>query len=117
MRRQDVPDELLQDVKNNLNITWNDEATDTNIRGLIASGTVFLDSKGGTEFDYEADGMPRTLLKISYWTPCGAQDCARRRRYATALWQARLTAPRSSRRRVTYRTTPRTGNGTLPRCR
>lgn len=62
MRRQDVPNELLQDVKNNLNITWNDEATDTNIRGLIASGTVFLDSKGGTEFDYEADGMPRTLL-------------------------------------------------------
>mgnify|MGYP003283820956 CR=1 FL=1 len=62
MRRQDVPNELLNDVKNSLNITWDDEPTDAKIRGFIAAGTVFLNKKGGTEFDYEADGLPRTLL-------------------------------------------------------
>lgn len=35
MIRTAVPDELLADVKNQLNITWNDDATDNKIRGLI----------------------------------------------------------------------------------
>ena len=29
---------------------------------MIASGTTYLDLKGGGVLDYEADGMPRTLL-------------------------------------------------------
>lgn len=62
MTRQDVPAQLLADVKNYLNITWDDEATDDKIRGLIASASVYLDSKGGESLDYEADGFPRTLL-------------------------------------------------------
>lgn len=62
MTRQTVPVALLADVKNYLNITWDDEATDAKIAGLIASAAAYLDSKLGGQPDYEADGMPRTLL-------------------------------------------------------
>lgn len=61
MTRQEVPYSLLVDVKNYLDITWSDAATDTKIRGLIASASVYLDGKLG-ESDYEKDGTPRTLL-------------------------------------------------------
>lgn len=54
--------QLLADVKNYLNITWDDEATDEKVRGLIASATVYLNSKGGGALDYENDGLPRTLM-------------------------------------------------------
>ena len=62
MTRQTVPAALLADVKNYLNITWDDVATDAKISGLIASAAAYLDSKLGGQPDYEADGMPRTLL-------------------------------------------------------
>ena len=60
--RNALPDGLLDDVKNYLNITWQDEATDQKIGGLIASGMVYINSKYGEEADYTKDGMPRTLL-------------------------------------------------------
>lgn len=62
MLRHNLPDGLLADVKAYLNITWDDEATDTKISGLIASGMVYLDGKYGGEANYTADGLPRTLL-------------------------------------------------------
>lgn len=62
MTRQTVPPDLLADVKNYLNITWDDEATDEKVCGLIASGSAYLDLKIGGSPDYEADGMQRTLL-------------------------------------------------------
>ena len=60
--RDSLPEGLLSDVKNYLNITWDDEATDAKISGLIASGMMYLDGKYGEAADYTADGMPRTLL-------------------------------------------------------
>ena len=60
--RDSLPEGLLSDVKNYLNITWGDEATDAKVSGLIASGMVYLNLKYGEEADYTADGMPRTLL-------------------------------------------------------
>ena len=60
--RESLPEGLLSDVKNYLNITWDDDATDTKVSGLIASGMVYLNAKYGEEADYTADGMPRTLL-------------------------------------------------------
>ena len=36
--RRDLPDGLLDDVKNYLNITWDDDATDKKVSGIIASG-------------------------------------------------------------------------------
>lgn len=62
MIRTAVPEELLADVKNQLNITWNDDATDNKIRGLIAAASIYLDGKGGAVLDYGADGLPRTLM-------------------------------------------------------
>lgn len=62
IKRTEVPPELLAAAANYLNITWNDQATDDKVCGLIASGTAYLDLKGGGVLDYEADGMPRTLL-------------------------------------------------------
>lgn len=62
IKRNEVSAELLTAVKNYLNITWEDEATDEKICGFIASASVYLDQKGGAVLDYEADGLPRTLL-------------------------------------------------------
>lgn len=62
MTRREVPERLLADIKNYLNITWDDEATDDKLRGLVASGAMYLDSKYGETADYTADGSPRTLL-------------------------------------------------------
>lgn len=60
--RKDLPDGLLKDVKNYLNITWDDDATDKKVSGIIASGMMYLNGKAGTEMDYIADGAARTLL-------------------------------------------------------
>lgn len=60
--RDSLPQGLLSDVKNYLNITWDDEATDSKISGLIASGMVYLDLKYGDDADFTLDGLPRTLL-------------------------------------------------------
>ena len=60
--RDSLPEGLLSDVENYLNITWSDEATDAKIAGLIASGMVYLNGKCGEEADYTVDGNPRTLL-------------------------------------------------------
>lgn len=62
MDRETIPLQLLEDVKNYLNITWDDEATDRKVRGLIAAGAAYLDLKRGAPADYEADGLPRSLL-------------------------------------------------------
>lgn len=62
MNRNEIPAQLLADVENYLNITWQDQATDDKIRGLIADSTVYLDAIGGGTMDYESDGLPRELL-------------------------------------------------------
>lgn len=62
VNRNSLPDGLLADVKNALDITWNDEATEYKISGFIASGMVYLNKKLGEEADYTVDGAPRTLL-------------------------------------------------------
>ena len=60
--RNALPDGLLYDVKNWLDITWDDDATDGKVSGLIASGMAYLDGSLGEAGDYSADGLPRTLL-------------------------------------------------------
>lgn len=60
--RKALPEGLLADVKNWLDITWEDDDTDTKVSGLIASGMVYLDGKLGEAGDYTRDGLPRTLL-------------------------------------------------------
>ncbi len=54
---------LLEAVKLWCNITWSDEATDTKVSALIASGEAYIDGKLGAAGDYDASGEPLTLLK------------------------------------------------------
>ncbi len=54
---------LLKAVKLWCNITWNDEATDTKVSDLIASGEAYIDGKLGAAGDYDTPGEPLTLLK------------------------------------------------------
>ena len=54
---------LLKAVKLWCNITWSDEATDTKVSDLIASGKAYIDGKLGAAGDYDAPGEPLTLLK------------------------------------------------------
>ena len=60
--RDSLPEGLLSDVKNYLDITWDDEATDKKFSGLIAGGMAYLNKKLGEAGDYLSDGLPRTLL-------------------------------------------------------
>ena len=60
--RNNIPSELLSDIKNHIDITWEDEATNKKIRNLTAQGMVYLNGKYGEEADYSVDGSPRTLL-------------------------------------------------------
>lgn len=55
--------ELLSSVKIACNITWSDEATDTKVSDLIASGEAYIDGKLGAAGDYDTPGEPLTLLK------------------------------------------------------
>ena len=59
--RKTLPAGLLEDVKNQLDVTWSDEATDKKYAGLIAQAMAYLDKKLGAS-NYTADGVPRTLL-------------------------------------------------------
>ena len=53
---------LLEAVKLWCNITWSDEATDTKVSALIASGEAYIDGKLGIPADYTVSGEPLTLL-------------------------------------------------------
>ena len=62
MQRWAVPPELLSDVKNQLNITREEQAMDNKYRGLIALASTYIDGKAGQAMDYEEDGLARQLL-------------------------------------------------------
>ena len=55
-------EQLLKDVRNYLDITWEDEAGDEKLSGLIARGIAYLDQIAGTELEYEKEEFPRALL-------------------------------------------------------
>ncbi|MDF2820190.1 MAG: hypothetical protein K0R15_631 [Clostridiales bacterium] len=54
--------ELLNAVKNYLDITWIDESTDTKLTGIIERGIKYLDGIIGIEADYSIEDKPRELL-------------------------------------------------------
>ena len=57
-----VDAQLLNDVKNQLNISWSDNATDNKIANLIQNGVAYLNDKLGEAGDYSVPGYPRALL-------------------------------------------------------
>jgi hypothetical protein len=57
-----LPEGLLEDVKNYLDITWTDVATDKKITGIISRGIMYLDGIAGATMDYTVEDKPRELL-------------------------------------------------------
>ena len=51
---------MLQEVKDYLKITWEDE--DNHIQGIINRGKDYLNNLTGTELNFEVEGQPKALL-------------------------------------------------------
>lgn len=97
MGRHDLPEGLLADVKIEMGITWEDEATDAKLRGHIASGIAYLDGKNGEPADYTLDGEPRTLLmEYVRYARDGAQDVFENN------YRARILAMQNARKVAAY---------------
>jgi len=57
-----LPAGLLEDVKNYLDITWDDPEGDIKLSGIIARGMKYLNKVAGAELDYMEEDKPRELL-------------------------------------------------------
>lgn len=57
-----LPDGLLKDVEDYLDITWEDPAGDGKLSGIIARGIKYIDGIAGSPMDYTAEDKPRELL-------------------------------------------------------
>lgn len=53
---------LLSDVRNVLDVTWEDESTDQRLLIFIDAGVAYLNDKLGEAGDYMNPGYPRSLL-------------------------------------------------------
>jgi len=53
---------LLQDVKNYLDITWDDQATDCKLEKIIERGIDYLNMVAGKELDFTKQGLHTALL-------------------------------------------------------
>ena len=58
----ELPAGLLADVKNYLDITWDDADTDKKLAGIIARGMSYLSRAAGAALDYTEEDAPRALL-------------------------------------------------------
>ena len=55
--------ELLDEIKGDLQITWDDDNTEINLTNYIEDGIEVLENDVGTSIDFEEDKMARGLLK------------------------------------------------------
>ena len=55
-------EQLLEDVRDYLQISWTDEATDRRLSDMIQSSAAYLDGVTAATNDYTAPGNMRTLL-------------------------------------------------------
>ncbi len=53
---------LLDDVKNYLDITWEDAAGDEKLSGIIERGKRYLETVAGEALDFDVEDKPRELL-------------------------------------------------------
>ena len=59
---QEEIQQLLQDIKDYLHITWEDEKTDKNLTGMIKREMKKLDDIAGLNLDFTIEDSPRELL-------------------------------------------------------
>lgn len=55
-------DNLLNDIRNYLDITWEDSEGDKKLSGIIQRGIKYIDYIAGIQLDYEVEDKPRELL-------------------------------------------------------
>lgn len=53
---------MLEKLKEYLNITYNDNATDSMLTDAIKRGMSILDDYAGDKLNYDEEGLPRQLL-------------------------------------------------------
>ena len=58
----EVLESLLIDVRNYLNITWEDADGDLKLSGIIKRGIKYIDGIAGSSMDYELEDKPKELL-------------------------------------------------------
>lgn len=61
----EINDELFCDIKNHLDITWDDADGDKKLKSMILRGMNVINDRCGAEYDYNNEGMPKELL-INY---------------------------------------------------
>lgn len=57
-----MPEEMLNDIRSYLHITWQDEGTDANLTGMIKRGMARLQEIAGVPLDFTQEELPRSLL-------------------------------------------------------
>lgn len=58
----ELPEGLLKDVKNYLDITWQDPEGEQKLSGIIARGMAYINRIAGSEQDFTEEAKPRELL-------------------------------------------------------
>lgn len=53
---------MLNELKNYLDITWNDPATDEKLQGILNRATSVLNNYAGSEIDFSANENEKQLL-------------------------------------------------------
>ncbi|MBR6384589.1 MAG: hypothetical protein IKS03_00455 [Ruminococcus sp.] len=53
---------MLDELKNYLDVTWTDTATDTKISGILSRAENMINKYAGTEIDFETDLTAKQLL-------------------------------------------------------
>lgn len=71
-----VSDKLLKAAKNYMDITWEDEAGDEKLSGILLRGMQYLTiDVAGIELDFDAEGKPQELLfEYAKYARAGALD-------------------------------------------
>jgi len=55
-------EDMIADVKNYLDITWDDADADKKLTGIIDRGIAYIDGIAGREQDYSTPGLAQSLL-------------------------------------------------------
>lgn len=68
--------ELKNEVKNYLDVTWEDRDLDEKLEGILRRGMAYLDRIAGTGLEYRAESLERGLLfdYVRYVRAGAAQD-------------------------------------------
>lgn len=53
---------MLDELKNYIDVTWTDTATDTKISGILSRAENMINKYAGTEIDFETDLSAKQLL-------------------------------------------------------